>query len=448
MKPKKRSFLTVLQSFFFTFTLYFQNNLHLYALSCAFGFLYSLIPTVIMVTAVLIRILHTSPEMLYRLLHNAEKWIDTENLAYFENHFLTSGKPVLFEIVTGITVFFLALRFFGTVMQSVRSIFHGSSKTRPLVAQLLSIAGEVILVMVTAAFTFVLSAFKSFFYTVRLGGTANLPLFFPFFNEGFTALLPLLFNTVPYFLLCLFSAASFRFASGTKPEFKLCFAAAFLCSLLFAAVVYAFSLFMNTAQYNLIYGFLGNLMIMLLEVSVFFSLFLFFAQYVYVLQFFDSLLLAELYLLPARNETSLMQNIRRMLFIRADRFLPQQKPSYSAKHNKTENEERPVFEEYRAGALIFCEGDEGTDVYYLAQGSVELVRKNNISYLEQGSFFGQLNSLLNEKRDASARAVTDVQLLKIGTHRFNELLNRNPEAVRKTMNMVADRLKTQKSVDV
>ena len=98
--------------------------------------------------------------------------------------------------------------------------------------------------------------------------------------------------------------------------------------------------------------------------------------------------------------------------------------------------------------MIFCEGDEGTDVYYLAQGSVELVRKNNIRYLEQGSFFGQLNSLLNEKRDASARAVTDVQLLKIGTHRFNELLNRNPEAVRKTMNMVADRLKTQKSVDV
>lgn len=436
MKPKKRSFVTVLQSFFFAFTLYFQNNLYLYALSCAFGFLYSLIPTIIMVAAVLIRILHTSPEMLYRLLHNAEKWIDMESLEYFENHFLTSEKPTVFEIVTGITVFFLAHRFFATVMQSVRTVFHGSSNQRPLLVQLLSVAGEVILVIVTAAFVFALSTFKSLFYTARLASKATLPLIFPFLTASFSAVLPVLVNTVPYVLLCLFTAVSFRFASGTKPQFKLCFTAAVLCSLIFAAVVYAFSLFMNTAQYNLIYGFLGNLMIMLLEVSVFFSLFLFFAQYVYVLQFFDSLFLAELYLLPERNKTSIMQNIRRMLFIRADRFLPQQKPSYSAKHNK-ENEERPVFEEYRAGTLIFCEGDEGTDVYYLAQGSVELVRKNNIRYLEQGSFFGQLNSLLNEKRDASARAVTDVQLLKIGTHRFNELLNRNPEAVRKTMNMVA-----------
>lgn len=406
-----------------------------------------------MITAVLTRFLHTSPELLYAFLASAEKWIDADNLYAMSNYFVTSGRPALFEVITGITVFFLARRFFYTVMQSVQKIFHSRAESRPLIAQLIIVAGEVLLVIITAVTTLLLTAAKSFFYGVYHGGERPFWIeggeqgIFPLIGTGLAAVLPILLNTVPYFLIWIFTALAFRFASGTKPSFKLCFFSALLCSSLFAAVQYIFSLFIDTAKYNLIYGFLGSLMVMLLEVSVFFSLFLFFAQYVYVLQFFDSLLLAELYLLPARNETSLMQNIRRMLFIRADRFLPQQKPSYSAKYNK-ENEERPVFEEYRAGALIFCEGDEGTDVYYLAQGSVELVRKNNIRYLEQGSFFGQLNSLLNEKRDASARAVTDVQLLKIGTHRFNELLNRNPEAVRKTMNMVADRLKTQKSVDV
>ena len=34
-------------------------------------------------------------------------------------------------------------------------------------------------------------------------------------------MLPLLFNTVPYLLIWIFAALTFRFASGTKPEFKM-----------------------------------------------------------------------------------------------------------------------------------------------------------------------------------------------------------------------------------
>lgn len=435
--------LTAVQSFFFTFVLYFQNNLYLYSLACAFGFLYSLIPTVIMIAAVLIRLLHTSPDMLYLFLKNAEKWIDIKNLDYLTAYFFTSKRPTLFEIIIGITVFFLARRFFGTVMQSVKRIFHEATDQRPLITHFITVAGEVLLVVITAVLVFVLTASKSFFYTLQADSVLSVPALLPFISTGLSELLPLLFNTVPYILIWIFTSLAFRFASGTKPRFKICVFAALLCSLIFAGVSYIFSLFIDTAKYNLIYGVLGNLMVMLLEVSVFFSLFLFFAQFVYVLQFFDSLLLAELYLLPARNETGFFQGIRRMLFIRPERFLytvPMPKRKKRGKKKKPEAahaEDVPVFETKKNGSIIFSKGDTDKAVYYLAAGSVELLRENNIAHLERGAFFGELSFLLSEPRNATARAVTDVQLIKISEKTFSELLNRSPEAVRKTISQIS-----------
>lgn len=385
-----------------------------------------------MITAVLTRFLHTSPEMLYAFLASAEKWIDADNLYAMSNYFVTSGRPALFEVITGITVFFLARRFFYTVMQSVQKIFHSRVQSRPLIAQFIIVASEVLLVVITAMVTLVLTAAKSFFYGVYHGGTRPFWIegaeqgIFPLIGTGLAAVLPILFNTVPYFLIWIFTALAFRFASGTKPSFRLCFFSALLCSLLFAAVQYIFSLFIDTAKYNLIYGFLGNLMVMLLEVSVFFSLFLFFAQYIYVLQFFDSLLLAELYLLPARVETSFFQRIRRMLFIRPGRFL-----------KRGLKGDPVVFQKHKAGTLIYSKGDSDTDIYYLAQGSVEIVGNKNIMHLERGNFFGELSFLLGEPRNTDAWAVTDVQLLKIDEKTFAELLERSPEAVRKAIGLIS-----------
>ena len=234
-----------------------------------------------MITAVLTRFLHTSPELLYAFLASAEKWIDADNLYAMSNYFVTSGRPALFEVITGITVFFLARRFFYTVMQSVQKIFHSRAESRPLIAQLIIVAGEVLLVIITAVTTLLLTAAKSFFYGVYHGGAR--PFWpeggeqgiFPLIGTGLAAVLPILLNTVPYFLIWIFTALAFRFASGTKPSFKLCFFSALLCSSLFAAVQYIFSLFIDTAKYNLIYGFLGNLMIMLLEDGIHCPLFQF-----------------------------------------------------------------------------------------------------------------------------------------------------------------------------
>ena len=404
----------------------------MYALSCAFGFLFSLIPIIIMIAAVLTRFLHTSPELLYGFLENAKKWIDTANLHAMANYLLAQRRPTLFEVIIGITIFFFARRFFYTVMQSVRRIFHGPIDPRPLLAQLIAVAGEVLLVVIAAAAVFIISAAKPFFYTIARS-TENFAFFLPFIGSGFAKMLPLLFNTVPYLLIWIFAALTFRFASGTKPEFKTCAFSALLCALIFALVGYVFTLFTDTVKYNLIYGFLGTLMVMLLKVSIFFSLFLFFAQYVYVSQFFDSLLLAELYLLPDRGETDIFLGIRRMLFIRPDRFLKAAAQGESCERNG----DRPVLEKKKAGSLIFSKGDTDTDVYYLAQGSVELLRENNIAYLDRGSFFGELNVLLNEPRNATARAATDIQLIKISERRFTELLNSSPEAVRKTLSLIS-----------
>ena len=68
---------------------------------------------------------------------------------------------------------------------------------------------------------------------------------------------------------------------------------------------------------------------------------------------------------------------------------------------------------------------------------MELIGTNKITHIEAGSFFGELSFLLNEPRNADARALTDSELLKIDAHTFTELLECSPEAVRKAIGLIS-----------
>ena len=80
---------------------------------------------------------------------------------------------------------------------------------------------------------------------------------------------------------------------------------------------------MNKANYNTIYGVLGNLIILLFEVYIFFNLFMVFAQMIFTVQFFYSNLLSELYLLPAQHPQNLDDIVRRAIFITPSALMTQ-----------------------------------------------------------------------------------------------------------------------------
>ncbi len=98
------------------------------------------------------------------------------------------------------------------------------------------------------------------------------------------------------------------------------------------------------------------------------------------------------------------------------------------------------------GEIIFSEGDIGTDMYIVQSGTVELLKSIGgetrvLSTLEKGDFFGEMSVLEDVPRTASARAKTDVELVKINGATFDAMLRGNTEIAVRMMRKLSRRLR-------
>jgi len=98
------------------------------------------------------------------------------------------------------------------------------------------------------------------------------------------------------------------------------------------------------------------------------------------------------------------------------------------------------------GEIIFSEGDIGTDMYIVQSGTVELLKAIGgetrvLSTLEKGDFFGEMSVLEDVPRTASARAKTDVELLRINGATFDAMLKGNTEIAIRMMRKLSRRLR-------
>ncbi len=74
---------------------------------------------------------------------------------------------------------------------------------------------------------------------------------------------------------------------------------------------------------------------------------------------------------------------------------------------------------YSAGQTIFEEGELGDSLYLIAQGEVEVVRRDAagqpkvIAVLGPNQFFGEMSLIDKEYRSATVRAKTDAELMHL-----------------------------------
>jgi hypothetical protein len=113
-----------------------------------------------------------------------------------------------------------------------------------------------------------------------------------------------------------------------------------------------------------------------------------------------------------------------------------------------EAESKPgdFFAEFAPGQYVFKEGDSGTEMFIIDQGTVEIVRgsgkaERRLALLEHGDFFGEMAILEDLPRGASARAVESCRVLKIGRATFSEMLRENPEIAVRMMRKLSRRLR-------
>lgn len=409
---KKYTLRTFIQESFLTIEFFMQNDLITYASACAFGFLFSLLPILIMTASILIGVLDTSPEaldFLYDMDSSLLSVIDVPQVIDFILHF---NSGLFFKIVLGVFIFWMARRLFMSTVKGIRCIFHTESQRRPFIYQLIIIASEVVLVVSLSLIIFLISS----------GSTLlQLPFFKSFIPPFVYSLLSTIISFTPVILMFFIVSISYRVAPGIKLPWSKNFLATLCCTVSFFVFSYFSSYFTDIAKYNMIYGVLSAIIMLLLRVFVFFILYLFFAQALFVHHFFNQLLLAELYLLPSRDTENLILLFRRLLFVDPDYFI-----------NK-----KSIGIEYGKGSIIYNAGDASKDIFYIAQGSVTVTKNNFVEYYDRGSFFGEVACILGKNREESATAVSDVHLIKIDAEDFLFMLEKNPEANKKALSRLS-----------
>jgi CRP/FNR family cyclic AMP-dependent transcriptional regulator len=109
-------------------------------------------------------------------------------------------------------------------------------------------------------------------------------------------------------------------------------------------------------------------------------------------------------------------------------------------------------ERYSTGDMIFFKDDPGDSMYVVQEGKVDLILKDTIGAevsvlkVEAGQVFGELSFLDRKPRSASARALTDVQLLVIRRDALVRLTHSKPDVALQMLEILAARLRSSSQI--
>jgi len=411
MREKQHRLRGLIQRLYITWDTFVANDLFTYAAAGAYSFFLSMFPIILMVLVVLIRIFHTSPDLIRELIVSSGLVDGDFSLDFVMRSITSIQRFGTFEVIIAVSVFWMARRLFAAIMQGITVIYKKRGKSKPIKENLVMIAGEAIVVIVSVVVVVAIISGKAFF-----GLALSDRLLTPIVHKVLRNVL----SFAPYGLLLTFLFLVYLAAPRTRPRPLHCLFSAAACTGAFALVQAIFRSFINMSNYNLVYGILSNVIVIVLEVYLFFFLFLFFAQYLYVSQFFESFLLSRLCLLPEHDDPNPIRQLERVMFIEPPHFY-----------------RRYAVHRY-AGETIFNLGDASTSLYYVWNGSIELQMPGQVIALSRGKIFGEFTVITGGKRTGTARALTDCVLLEIPGRIFEETVETDGAISRRTLQQMAD----------
>jgi len=106
---------------------------------------------------------------------------------------------------------------------------------------------------------------------------------------------------------------------------------------------------------------------------------------------------------------------------------------------------------FRRGEVIIREGEVGDCLFLIRSGFVKvskgpLEHEKILTYLREGSYFGEMALIREERRNANVAAMTDVEAVKIEKKDFQDLLAIHPEVAEFARKTIAERDKSAEEV--
>jgi CRP/FNR family transcriptional regulator, cyclic AMP receptor protein len=98
--------------------------------------------------------------------------------------------------------------------------------------------------------------------------------------------------------------------------------------------------------------------------------------------------------------------------------------------------------DYKAGDVIFKQGDAAQELFIIQSGEVEIRLGNRVlETLPQYSIFGEMALIDAAPRSATAVAASDVKLVPVGEKQFLFLVSNTPHFALNMMRVMARRLR-------
>lgn len=321
------------------------------------------------------------------------------------------GKHKLLGWIGVLGLIWLSAAIFNAMESALNSIFRSRRKRNFFISKLMAFS-----MIPTAWMIGGLSVFFS--YVAAL--FARQPLVLPGGMEiSLTAPAQLLLRfVIPYLMSVAWAVAIYRIIPTVKIRFSAALAGGAAFALLLEVAKQFFTWYVaNYTRYNVIFGSLEAVVILVIWVFYVALIFLFCAEMMSSYERRDILLLEQALLEP--REASCKTDER--LFYRFGRAYPQ-------------------------NSIIFSEGDAGSEMFYILSGRVCLERidgqvQKTLADMGPGQYFGEMAALIDVRRTAQARALTDCHLAVIDDTTFGHLISESRDVALSMLREFSARLK-------
>jgi membrane protein len=413
-----KHFQVFLQKIILSINFFLRNELINHAGASAFFFLLSITPVFILILISFGRYLTTYPDVsdyFFVFLRTLNENLDKDLLVKIGLMNVNTTAVGIFGLLS---LLWAASWIVTGIQRGLGAIFPSERIRAPVTTYIFSILILSVLLLVTVLFTFISIGLK--FLQTLLGNYGVI-------ETLFQSLLPLLRNGFPFLATFLMIFLVYRFVPLKKPKTGPSLVGAVLCSLCVILLHMLFLKFFSVAQFNVIYGVLATLILMLLLVHFSFILFFFFAEFTFVSDKIDILVLERMYLFQL-NQNIKGRKIEKFLF----------------SHPKHIFEKYAI--NYKPGEMLFREGEKSSDIYFIYQGDIGIYRKmdgieKKIATTRAGEILGEMAYLLKERRTATAVVETESVLLFITPDNFEELLLSNRSVSREVIQLLSSRLR-------
>jgi membrane protein len=424
----KAAVKTLLQRIFITLQFFGRNSLANHAAACAYGFLLSAVPLLLIASFFIFHAFHVSTQSIITLIRNLpflEIAIDEQWLADNAFSIMLPGLSGLATILS----FIWAGRVLAVSLQrGLKIIFTGTKKRNPVFNNLVILAVELPSLLLSLAVIFSSRTALRLYETLNFIPKPELLAFFTS-KQGYFVFTAMSLGLVTY--------CAYRLIPANPPRRISALCGVVFCVILYEIMSMVLKIMLGQSMYNFLYGTLGNLITLLINVYFFFLFLMMGGQFAYVSDYFDSFLFIRMR--QARIKTSGNNNAGFFSITNAVNRL----------FLSVEGSLKKYYRFHKKGETIFFQKDKSDEIFFILDGEAEVLvlsAQNKYTHAETlgaDSFFGEMGYLLSEDRSAAIRAKTDVSALALPPRIFEEILKHDASLDRTIIEKLSRSLKNK-----